>query len=283
MSNRKQRHLSPAGFLLALALLIVGIFAADYVYRLFFRSSTENIIGTGGFSTTSSSSGTASEDGENATDSTEETQPSGIVLQLTAADQASGPLVLADASHPYTGTSVWSDFSAVTDANVKTRSTSLQVQPEIIQPICELFDAYAAANGYANLQIYSTLDGTLDSTSIYTNILPRPQYRLRIRHRTHHQYGRSCPLYHQVQRVDGGKFLAVRLCAALSQRQDRYHRNCLCTAPFPVCGKNPRCDHAREQLHAGGISQLSPELSGRVGRSVLFGRHTVLQHLLRSR
>lgn len=172
MSNRKQRHLSPAGFLLALALLIVGIFAADYVYRLFFRSSTENIIGTGGFSTTSSSSGTASEDGENATDSTEETQPSGIVLQLTAADQASGPLVLADASHPYTGTSVWSDFSAVTDANVKTRSTSLQVQPEIIQPICELFDAYAAANGYANLQIYSTLDGTLDSTSIYTNILP---------------------------------------------------------------------------------------------------------------
>ena len=100
MSNRKQRHLSPAGFLLALALLIVGIFAADYVYRLFFRSSTENIIGTGGFSTTSSSSGTASEDGENATDSTEETQPSGIVLQLTAADQASGPLVLADASHP---------------------------------------------------------------------------------------------------------------------------------------------------------------------------------------
>ena len=49
MSNRKQRHLSPAGFLLALALLIVGIFAADYVYRLFFRSSTENIIGTGGF------------------------------------------------------------------------------------------------------------------------------------------------------------------------------------------------------------------------------------------
>lgn len=135
MSNRKQRHLSPAGFLLALALLIVGIFAADYVYRLFFRSSTENIIGTGGFSTTSSSSGTASEDGENATDSTEETQPSGIVLQLTAADQASGPLVLADASHPYTGTSVWSDFSAVTDANIKTRSTSLQVQPEIIQPI----------------------------------------------------------------------------------------------------------------------------------------------------
>ena len=74
MSSRKQRHLSPAGFLLALALLIVGIFAADYVYRLFFRSSTENIIGTGGFSTTSSSAGTASEDGENATDSTEETR-----------------------------------------------------------------------------------------------------------------------------------------------------------------------------------------------------------------
>ena len=271
MSNRKQRHLSPAGFLLALALLIVGIFAADYVYRLFFRSSTENIIGTGGFSTTSSSSGTASEDGENATDSTEETQPSGIVLQLTAADQASGPLVLADASHPYTGTSVWSDFSAVTDANVKTRSTSLQVQPEIIQPICELFDAYAAANGYANLQIYSTLDGTLDSTSIYTNILPDRSTG----------YGFDIGLITSTGEVVPYITKCNEWMVANSWQYGFVLR--LCTAPFPVCGKNPRCDHAREQLHAGGISQLSPELSGRVGRSVLFGRHTVLQHLLRSR
>ena len=46
------------------------------------------------------------------------------------------------------------------------------MQSEITEPLCSLFDAYAAANGYANLQVYSTLDTTLSSTSIYTNVLP---------------------------------------------------------------------------------------------------------------
>lgn len=174
MSKRKQRHLSPAGFLLALVLVIVAIFVLDYGYRLFFQSKEEHIIGTGGFSPTSSASEDAAAGGDGTPDASEAatTQPGGTLLQLTAADMANGPLILVDASHPYSGTAAWTDFSAVTDTNVKTRSTTLQMQSECIQPLSELMDAYAAANGYANLQIYSTLDTTLDSSSIYTNILP---------------------------------------------------------------------------------------------------------------
>ena len=171
MSKRKQRHMSPAGFLLALVLLIVGIFALDAFYRVFLQNVPENIVGVGGFASTPSASDTSSAGEENA-DTTEATQPSGTVLQLTAADEANGSLILVDAAHPYAGAQAWTDFSAVTDTNVKPRDTSLQMQSEITEPLCSLFDAYAAANGYANLQVYSTLDTTLSSTSIYTNVLP---------------------------------------------------------------------------------------------------------------
>ena len=117
MSKRKQRHLSPAGFLLALVLMIAAIFIFDYGYRLFFQNQEENIIGTGGFSPTSSASEDTSA-GDGTPDASEATtQPSGTLLQLTAADMANGPLILVDASHPYSGTAAWTDFSAVTDSN----------------------------------------------------------------------------------------------------------------------------------------------------------------------
>lgn len=123
MSKRKQRHMSPAGFLLALVLLIVGIFALDAFYRVFLQNVPENIVGVGGFASTPSASDTSSAGEENA-DTTEATQPSGTVLQLTAADEANGSLILVDAAHPYAGAQAWTDFSAVTDTNVKPRDTS---------------------------------------------------------------------------------------------------------------------------------------------------------------
>ena len=146
MSKRKQRHMSPAGFLLALVPLMVGIFALDAFYRVFLQNVPENIVGVGGFASTPSASDTSSAGEENA-DTTEATQPSGTVLQLTAADEANGSLILVDAAHPYAGAQAWTDFSAVTDTNVKPRDTSLQMQSEITEPLCSLFDAYAAANG----------------------------------------------------------------------------------------------------------------------------------------
>lgn len=173
MGKRKRRHLSSAGFILALILLIAGIYGADAIYRLFFQTKTENIVGTGGFSLTGSDDSNTSPDTPSETDGTEETvSPDVTVLQLTAADQANGALVLVDQAHPYTGNQNWSDFSAISDENVKPRDTSLSIQAEIQQSLCNLFDAYAASNGYANLQVYSTLDSTLDASSIYTNVLP---------------------------------------------------------------------------------------------------------------
>lgn len=172
MSKRKQRHLSPAGFALALILMIAAIFALDTIYRIFFQSKPENIVGTGGFSLTSPTSGDALSDAPDETENTQEIVPEGTVLQLTASDQANGSLILVDVAHPYAGNQSWTTFSAITDENVKPRNTSLQFQPEIQESLCSIFDAYAAANGYANLQIYSTLDTTLDASSIYTNILP---------------------------------------------------------------------------------------------------------------
>lgn len=172
MSNRKRRHLSSAGFILALILLIAGIYGADAVYRLFFHTKTENIVGTGGFSLTGSVSDDTPSDTPSEAENTEEPVPDATILQLTAADQTNGALILVDQSHPYSGSQNWIDFSAISNENVKPRDTSLPIQAEIQESLCSLFDAYAASNGYANLQIYSTLDSTLDASSIYTNVLP---------------------------------------------------------------------------------------------------------------
>ncbi len=175
MSNRKKRHLSPAGFVLSLAFLIVAIFITDSIVRLFWQADTENIVGVGGFSKTSSSS--SEDEGETTTEDTEtetetETESDVTILQLTAADQAEGNLILVDENHPYTGTTAFSDFSTITDSYVVPRLTSLPIRTEVQQSLCNMFDDYAAYNGSANLQIYSTLQSTLDSTSIYTNDLP---------------------------------------------------------------------------------------------------------------
>lgn len=171
MRTRKQRHLSPAGFVLALILLILAIFALDALYRLFTPAKTDHIVGTGGFSSTASSSA----DNETPPDEpaeTEEPAPEGTVLQLTASDMANGSLILVDAAHPYAGGQVSSTFASVTSENVKPKDTSLAIQTEIAEPLCSLFDGYAAANGYSNLQIYSTLSNTLNESSLYTNSLP---------------------------------------------------------------------------------------------------------------
>ena len=261
MSKRKQRHMSPAGFLLALVLLIVGIFALDAFYRVFLQNVPENIVGVGGFASTPSASDTSSAGEENA-DTTEATQPSGTVLQLTAADEANGSLILVDAAHPYAGAQAWTDFSAVTDTNVKPRDTSLQMQSEITEPLCSLFDAYAAANGYANLQVYSTLDTTLSSTSIYTNVLPDRSSG----------YGFDIGLITSTGEVVPyiTKLVGIRLHSAVSQRQDRNHRHTLRPAPLPVCGQDSRGDHARKQLLSGGIPGLSPELHHGIRRAGIF-------------
>lgn len=172
MSNRKKRHLSPAGFVLSLILLIAAIFAADAIIRLFRQPQIENIVGTGGFSLNPSSSANSSANADDEENVTEESESDNIVLQLTSANQAEGTLILVDDAHPYTGNAVFSDFSTITDENVKPRLSTLPIRTEMQQSLCTLFDSYATDNGSTNLQIYSTLQSTLDANSIYTNTLP---------------------------------------------------------------------------------------------------------------
>ena len=104
MRNRPRRRLNAAGFMASLLILIGLIFLIDKVYRLIRPAPAENIVGIGEFAASNSAN---SSDGSN-TDSTDandsdSTSSDGISLDLTSADMASGPLVLVDSTHPYTG------------------------------------------------------------------------------------------------------------------------------------------------------------------------------------
>lgn len=169
MRNRPRRRLNEAGFIASLLILIGLIFLIDKVYRLVRPAPAENIVGIGEFAASSSAN---SSDGSNtaATDASgsDNTSSDGISLDLTSADMASGPLVLVDSTHPYTGAQTFSDFSTNTNSNVLPRDTSLTMQTEVFQPLSSLFDAYATETGWPNLQIYSTTSAYADASSLYT-------------------------------------------------------------------------------------------------------------------
>lgn len=169
MAKRKKRHLSPAGFLLSLVLLIVIIFVIDAIARFFLQTDTENIVSVGSFADTEEETDVAEEDAEEGTETEEDDS---IILELTAEDEANGTLILVDDEHPYTATTSFGDFSSISDSNVITSSTSLPIREEILDDLCTMFDAYASYNGSANLEIYSTTSSTLSSESLYTNSLP---------------------------------------------------------------------------------------------------------------
>ena len=94
MPSRKRRHLSPAGFLLALALLIAAIFAADGIARMFLQTNEENIVGIGGFSTADSSAASADNNTTDTPDGNATQAPASdeTVLQLTADQMKNAPL-----------------------------------------------------------------------------------------------------------------------------------------------------------------------------------------------
>ncbi len=167
------------GFIGALVLIIACVVIGDYGWRVF-RVPQENIVSTGDFVSSGVKTVTnATEEDENSDDAlleneTEEAaeEEGVIILELTASDMASGCLIDVDESHVYSGTTAFTDFSGVTDANVKPRLATLSIRADILSPLQTMFDAYASYNGWANLQIYSTLQSTLSEDSIYTNNLP---------------------------------------------------------------------------------------------------------------
>lgn len=167
MAKHQKRHLSFAGFVACLVLLIAAIFIYDAISRLLVPSIEENIVGVDGFSLNGTSTDTPTEN--NGTGTETEPAENKNVLQLSADQQKNGTLILVDQSHPYAGTQTFSDFSANTNENIKPRDTALAIQPEILEPMGSLFSDYAAAQGWSNLQIDSTTDASM---SLYSNALP---------------------------------------------------------------------------------------------------------------
>lgn len=168
MANHPKRHLSFAGFVACLILLIFGIYAFDTISRILWTPTEENIVGVDGFAPGAKSDKERIE--ENTTEEETTEPPSNVdLIQLSAADQANGPLILVDQAHPYTGSQTFSDFSANTNQNIQPREPSLAIQREILEPMGALFSDYASAMGWSNLQIDTTTDASM---SLYSNALP---------------------------------------------------------------------------------------------------------------
>ncbi len=180
--------------ILLLCGLILLIFLFDFLWRNVLDPTvpgdTENIImENGDFATTNggadpNASATTEESSEKTKDSTEEDDKTTKETEETTEEDATtetihlaqsqihnGPLILVSGTCPFIGDTDFVDFSGNTNYNIIPRDTSLQVHPDMMQPISDLFDGYCMGNGYVNLQIYSTSEINAAANSLYTNVL----------------------------------------------------------------------------------------------------------------
>lgn len=113
-------------------------------------------------------------DDENVSDPTEkETQQDALsqTIKLQRSQINNGPLIMVSGTCPFIGSTSFIDFSANTNSNIKPRDTALKINPDMLQPLSDLFDGFCADNGYVNLQIYSTTELYYGTTSLYTTEL----------------------------------------------------------------------------------------------------------------
>lgn len=164
--------MGPVGFVFGLVLIIGGIFGADAIARTLWPTTEENIVGIDGFSSEAESAAESLIEEEISATEEPTTDPNVDIITLSQADMAEGLLINADLTHPYAGAAAFSDFSAITDAYVVPRSATMPIRAELQTDLCAMFDAYAVYTGWANLQIYSTLQSTLEAGALYTNSLP---------------------------------------------------------------------------------------------------------------
>ena len=173
--------------ILLLCGLILLIFLFDFLWRNIISPTvpgdTEGIVTADGTFSASDSEEMSpedatedSEDNENPQDITEASEeptedPFSQVITLSQSQIHNGPLILVSGTCPFLGTTNFVDFSSNTNSNVKPRDTALKINPEMAQPISDLFDGYCHDNGYVNLQIYSTSEIYTGSGSLYTNEL----------------------------------------------------------------------------------------------------------------
>lgn len=172
MSRQNRGHMGPAGFVFGLVLIIGVIFGVDAIARTLWPATEENIVGIDGFSPVQESAVESATEEEISATEEPTTDPNVDVITLSQADMAEGLLINADLTHPYAGAVAFSDFSSITDAYVVPRDATMPIRAEVQTDLRAMFDAYAAYTGWANLQIYSTLQSTLETGALYTNSLP---------------------------------------------------------------------------------------------------------------
>jgi len=160
---------------LILTVVILGIFAVDFVRRLWrdWRGmqgsltinssqvdsisdpilSPEQTDGTGSVSTTTGSGGVT----PTVTSTTEATLPSDYsILQIASSTANSGSLILVSDTHLYTGTPELTAFKDFTYAHLRLPVTSLQIENMTIDPLVSMFNDFYAATGFGDIMIYAT-------------------------------------------------------------------------------------------------------------------------------
>lgn len=172
----KKRKLKYSGFrLIFISLIIAGVLFVSHAIVRLFQTNTDEIVvlssDDDGLAAQSSSNADAKVEQGEVEAQDETVDPNADVLELTAADLTSGPLILVNDTYGFNGRQNLTDFSTITDTNVKPRDTGMQFESEMSEALCSLFDAYNTANGTVNLQIYSIFQSDLDATSIYSNSL----------------------------------------------------------------------------------------------------------------
>lgn len=187
MAKQKTRLRFPNIILLLCGLILI-IFLFDFLWRNVISPTVPGdsagiVTADGTFASTKSSSSedldittepTSDNNTENASDPTEKEIHQDIssqILTLQRSQINNGSLILVSGTCPFLGSTSFVDFSSNTNNNIKPRDASLKINPDMMQPLADLFDGYCSDNGYVNLQIYSTTELYYGTTSLYTTEL----------------------------------------------------------------------------------------------------------------
>ncbi|MGN1224434.1 MAG: D-alanyl-D-alanine carboxypeptidase family protein [Ruminococcus sp.] len=186
MKRKPKKQLQFVYIIVALAFLICIILVVDSAIRMITRANVTYVVSDGSFSTETNSNGipeatdkpteaTKKNNNKNKdeepTSTTQPVDPNYDTITLSDSDLHNGALVMVSNTCPYSGKTDFTDFSTLYDTCLKFRTETLTFQPEMRNPMVELFDAYQASQGAVNLQIHSTSITNTDYDSLYTNVL----------------------------------------------------------------------------------------------------------------
>lgn len=169
-----RRHFDLGRLAVALALLILLIFGADFLRRavvgLFQDRPSLAVPGNSSASATDSASVAvpgANSQSDSAVDSgstASGTDPGAYDMEKyqtvskSASEVGIGSLVLVDGSHGYTGAGAQklTGFNGVKNESFRLKSFDVQVHPDLITPLNDMFLACQQATGLKNVMLYST-------------------------------------------------------------------------------------------------------------------------------